>query len=122
MIKLPDNWKELIQLRDWMSPINEYGEIAILIFALKNKDGQVWMFQENNENYPLTLSKVTSKDEKIKDETLKKMYDRIIYHLPAISVIQDTVISYKDGEHFEPITNNEWQNFMLEGLKSYDPR
>lgn len=122
MIKLLDNWKELIQLRDWMSPISEYGEVAILIFALKNKDNQIWIFQENNKDYPLTLSKITSKDEKVKVETLKKMYDRIIYHLPAISVLQDTVISYKNGEHYEPITNDEWENFPLEGLKPYDPR
>lgn len=130
MIKLPEGWKDMIQVRDWMSPISSYGEVALLVFALKNKDGQIWTYQENNQDYPLTggafssletsATKGTIATDEEKSAVLKQMYDRMVYHIPAISVLQDKVIRYdKDGEHYEDVTNDEWEEFKLEGLTPY---
>lgn len=132
MIKLPDNWQEGIQLRDWMSPIDRFGEVAILIFALRNKDQQMWVYEENNGEYPLTGGSFKGLDtfpnqpaaamtDEEKVFTLDRMYKSMLYHIPAISVLQDTVISYKDGEHYEPVSNDEWEVLPLEGLEPYKP-
>jgi uncharacterized spore protein YtfJ len=130
MIKLPDNWQDGIQVRDWMSPVNKYGEVAILIFALKNKDGQTWIYQENNEEYPVTggsfkgldvfpVSATVIADDEVKAKILNTMYDRIVYHIPAISVLQETVIGAKNGQTYESVTNDEWEIMSLEGLTFY---
>lgn len=130
MIKLPDNWKDGIQLRDWMSPVNNLGQVVILVLVLKNKDGQEWMYQENNEEYPyksssfvgvdtFSTSGTVITDESDKAEILKGMYDRMVYHIPAISVLQDTVINYRKAMKYEPVTNDEWEIMPLPGLTFY---
>lgn len=116
-----------------MNSVNSFGEVAVLVFALKNKDNQLWTYQENNSKYPMksgsysgleafsTISTAIVATEEEKKAILKQMYDQMIYHIPAIAILQDKVIRYdKEGEHFEDITNQKWEMLQLEGLKSYE--
>lgn len=114
MITLPKNWEDSIQVRDLMKPINQFGEVGLLIFMVKNKDNQVWAYQ-----YSLTVPGWEAGKANLKEE-FEQAYRKLLYEVPGAAISQVQVLSYKDmKEHYEDITNDEWEVFIDPYLTLY---
>ena len=115
MIKLPKNWKNKIQLRDWTPQVNEFSETCILIFAIRNTDG-LWSIEK--------VIKINRMDNIDKNKALEDAYKRFLYEIPSAAAFQEHAIRFENGEEIVvPITDNKhWEIIEMVDLQFYKPK
>ena len=114
MITLPKGWEDGIQVRDMMAPVNQFGELGLLLLILRNKDNQVWSYENTIWIPDFDKDNVDVKD------LLDQCYRRMLYAAPGVAVNMEQVINYKNGtERYEDITNDEWEILVDPYLTPY---
>lgn len=115
MIKLPDNWESMIQLRYWLVPVNELTEIAIFCLYLQNEDGQHWGYMlPVRVRFGLEVDK-----NKILQESYKEFVAKVKRSAPKVKLVYDHADDTLQTKSDKPITNQNWHNLSLFGLQPY---
>ena len=109
MIKLPEDWKDKIQFRDFIAPANQYREMAVMILILINDDKQMWAYEQ-------TVLALNNDGKKMNP---KAAYDKMLYAIPAAAAQTERVMSPEDYEQYDPITNDNWKVFIDPTLTIY---
>ena len=109
MIKLPEDWKDKIQFRDFKTTAIQYREMAIMILILINDDKQMWAYEQ-------TILALNDEGKKMNP---KAAYDKMLYAIPAAAAQTERVMSPEDYEQYDPITNDNWKVFIDPNLTIY---
>ncbi len=109
MIKLPKDWKEKIQFREFFAPVNQYREVAVMLLILKNDDKQMWAYEQT----------VLALNDNGKKMNPKAAYNKMLYAIPMAAAQTERVLSPDGYEQYDPITNDNWQVFIDSNLKLY---
>ena len=109
MIKLPDDWKENIEFRDFLAPVNQYREIAVMMLILINDDKQMWVYEQ-------TVLALNNNGKKMNPKTA---YDKMLYGIPIAAAQTERALNPEDYEQYDVITNNNWKVFIDPKLTIY---
>lgn len=119
MIILPDGWEKMVQVREFMNPINRFASVGLLIFALKNDEDQYFVYEQSME---VSQGLISGTETSFKD-IAQKSYQQLLYRMPSVAAQQTVVCSTKElmPQKYEPIKSQVWEKFMMPGLlKDYD--
>lgn len=120
MIKLPDKWEEMIQFRGWVKPVNEFAEIGIFLFMIRNTDGY-WAYQRLIKIPEAAFADMPAVK---KNDILKQGYDKLLYDLPTIAVEQKYVMRYENGEEKAVVItdNSHWEMLKIADSKLFNAK
>lgn len=114
MLRLPKLWERMIQVRPFMKPANSFGEIALLLFMVKNDADQYFAYEK-----PV---KVPAIEEMSRAKELENAFSELLYVLPGVAAEESMALStrqIRSAKH-EPIKSQNWEMLKSPDLVSYE--
>lgn len=117
-LNLPKDWENMVQVRDFIRPVNSISNVGLLIFMIRNDKDQYYTYSQSME-VPHKLFDDSGKSFK---DIVRESYQEFLYKMPAIAVNQSVVLSTKDLMHniYEPIKSQNWSMIRDVTLKTYE--